>query len=78
LAFYIKIRKIFEDGDSARYSFEDNKRTGILAIAKTTGEVVVLEPLPGDDSEILSSRAGAKLTKEWREGRFPEEAEWAS
>lgn len=79
MAFYIKLRKTCEDESVATYSFEsDGKNYGSLTIDKLNGEVTLIEPLFGDDKNSHFMRAGAKLRKEWKEGRFPDETEWAS
>ncbi|MFZ6798962.1 hypothetical protein [Undibacterium sp. Di24W] len=82
MAFYIKLRKTYEDEKLAKYSFEsDGKNFGSLAIDKLNGNLTLLEALHGDDGSAQFIRAGAKLRKEWKEwkeGRFPEETEWAS
>jgi hypothetical protein len=79
MAFYIKLRKTFEDVGIAKYSFEtDGEHHGILAINKLSGEVSLLEPLPGDGREMLFLRAAASIRKEWKDGRFPSATEWAS
>ena len=79
MAFYIKLRKTYEDECVAKYSFEsDGRNYGSLAIDKLEGVVTLIEALQGDDKGAQFIRAGAKLRKEWKEGRFPEETEWAS
>jgi hypothetical protein len=79
MAFYIKLRKTYEDENLAKYSFEsDGKNFGSLAINKLDGEVTLLDALDGDEKNAQFIRAGAKLRKEWKEGRFPQETEWAS
>jgi len=79
MAFYIKIRKTFEDDNVAKYSFgSDEKSAGSLTIRKLDGEVTLLEPLAGDERNLFFHRAGARVRKEWKEGRFPDMTEWAS
>ena len=79
MAFYIKIRKIFDDVNIAKYVFgTPDKESGSLAIDKSSGEVTLLEPLGGDEKNLFFNRAAAKIRKEWKEGRFPDETEWAS
>lgn len=79
MAFYIKLRKTLESESVATYIFEsDGKNYGSLAINKANGEITLLEPLFGDDKKSYFMRAGAKLRREWKEGRFPDETEWAS
>jgi hypothetical protein len=57
MALYIVIRKILDHPTSAEYSFgtcED--RLGQLKIDKATGNVVLVEPAPGDDKGALYHR----------------------
>lgn len=79
MAFYIKLRKTFEDASTAKYSFGSGDASeGNLAINKSSGEVTLLEALAGDEKNHFFNRAGAKIRKEWKEGRFPDLTEWAS
>lgn len=79
MAFYVKLNKIFEDSSIAKYSFGNGEAPlGSLTIDKSSGEVTLLEPLSGDDKSLFFNRAGAKIRKEWKEGRFPDSTEWAS
>ncbi len=79
MAFHVILTKCFEDQDSARYRFEsDGGEAGTLAIKKSSGEVTVVEPLPGDEKGHVFSRAAAKIRKEWKAGRLPDATEWAS
>ena len=79
MAFYVKLNKIFEDAIVAKYSYgRGDDALGSLAIDKLSGEVTLLEPLKGDEENLFFNRAGAKIRKEWKEGRFPDLTEWAS
>jgi hypothetical protein len=79
MAFYIKLRKPCDDANAAKYCFEsDYENFGSLAIDKLSGQVTLLEPLPGDDKTLFFLRAAARIRKEWKDGRLPSEVEWAS
>ncbi|MEN9849219.1 MAG: hypothetical protein RL368_1959 [Pseudomonadota bacterium] len=79
MAFYIKLNKTFENSQIVRYTFgSDDTNLGELAIDKINGEVTLLKPIKNDDRCALFNRAGAKIRKEWKEGRFPDLTEWAS
>jgi hypothetical protein len=79
MAFYVRINKIAENEAVASYRFEgDLHRTGSFDINKQTGEISLVEPMPGDEKGHAFSRAAAKIMKEWKQGSLPETAEWAS
>lgn len=79
MAFYIRISKVAESDAVASYRFEgDARRSGSFDINKQTGEVSLVEQMPGDEKGHVFSRAAAKIMKEWKQGRLPENAEWAS
>ncbi|MBV9494353.1 MAG: hypothetical protein JOZ54_08900 [Acidobacteria bacterium] len=79
MAFYIEINKESEDARAAQYRFEaDRQGVGRFEIDKATGQVELLSPMPGDEKEKVFQRAAVKIIREWREGRLPERAEWAS
>lgn len=79
MAFYIQISKIDESEQAARYRFEgDGGKSGIFEIAKSSGEVTLIEPMPDDEKGHFFNRAAVKILKEWREGVLPETSEWAS
>jgi len=79
MAFYVAVTKIEESAVSARYRFETaSDRVGLFEINKTTGDVVLLEPMAGDENEHCFNRAAVKVLRGWREGQLPEFTEWAS
>lgn len=79
MAFYIKLQKVAEDNEVARYSFEgEEHRRGLLEFKKGTGEAVLIEPMAGDQQMHCFNRAAVKVARAWREGGLPESLEWAS
>jgi hypothetical protein len=79
VAVYISIRKINDSETDADYTFSLVDRTsGSLRINKATGDVKLLEPLPGDNEERLFARAAHKVRQHWSKGEFPESTSWAS
>lgn len=78
MAFYIKLIRTSEDAAAAEYTFESDGNIGRLAINKSTGEVRLVEPQPGDEKGHHFSRAAAKIRKEWKGGSLPDTTEWAS
>jgi hypothetical protein len=81
MGLFIKIEKIFEDSSVARYNFwpsEDNARQGVVEIRKSTGEAMVVIPLPGDEKEIYGARAARKIYTHWKNGEYPERTSWVT
>ncbi len=79
MAFYIRIEKVTEDNDKAGYRFiGDDNYQGSFAILKTSGELNLIEGIPGDLDGGMYRRASMKILREWRNGNLPELAEWAS
>ena len=79
MALYIMIRKITDNPTSAEYAFGTGEdRLGQLKIDKATGNVVLVEPAPGDDEGVLYHRATYKVKKHWAAGELPEVTCWAS
>lgn len=79
MAFYIKIEKVGEDSEKAVYQFiGDREAVGKFSISKDSGELHLLEGMPGDVDEGAYRRASIKIFREWRNGNLPETAEWAS
>jgi hypothetical protein len=56
MAIYIPIRKVREDAESVEYRFGDygQDRWGVLRLDKRSGEVVIVEPAPGDEKGFLA------------------------
>ena len=79
MAFYLIIDKISEDDLVARYRFTcDGGRIGSFQIDKESGEVSLLEPMPGDERGHAFNRAAVKIMREWKQGNLPARSEWAS
>ena len=80
MAIYIEIQKVREDEGTADYTFSlEGRGTGLVRLRKSTGEVELLEPLPGDSAERgFFERAAHKLRSHWRKEEFPERTCWAS
>lgn len=79
MAFYVRITKTEDSERSAKYQFtSDGTHTGLLQIDKQSGDIQILEPLPGDEAGALAARAAARLRIEWRRGKLPDMTEWAS
>ena len=72
MALYIMIRKIIDHPTSALYTFgtcED--RCGQLKIEKATGQIVLVAPAPGDDTDALYQRAMYKIKNTGLLGNSP-------
>lgn len=79
MAFYVRITKTEDGGRYAKYRFtSDGTAVGCLLIDKQTGDIKILDPVPGDESGALAARAAVRLRKEWRSGHLPDLTEWAS
>jgi hypothetical protein len=79
MALYIVIRKTMDHPASAEYTFGTSEdRLGQLKIDKATGDVVLVEPAPGDDEGALYQRVMYKVKKHWATGELPEVTCWAS
>lgn len=79
MALSIVIRKLIDRPTSAAYAFgtcED--RLGQLKIEKATGNIMLVEPAPGDDTGALYQRALYKIQKHWDSGEIPDVTCWAS
>lgn len=81
MAIFIKIAKVEDNDERAEYIFghaEMPDVQGRLKIAKATGEVILLEELPGDVENRAYLRAARKVGLAWREGKYPDKLCWAS
>jgi hypothetical protein len=79
MAFYIKIMKLFEDGNSATFSFGDGADTsGTFRFDKAAGDATLLTPMPGDENGHRFGRAAVKIIRAAKLGDLPEVTEWAS
>lgn len=79
MGLYIKITKTYEDSEVAHYTFSpDGERFGKIEVNKSSGEMVSIEPMEGDDRDLFVTRAAARLRQVIKDGVCPESAEWAS
>ena len=81
MAVHIGITKIQEDDTSVVYAFtrsEPPSPQGRLRIDKATGQVTLIEQLPGDTDGRAYSRAAHKIKTAWRVGTYPDKTCWAS
>lgn len=79
MAFHIVIEMIDEGDDVANYRFKsDGGRVGLFQINKSSGEVKLIEQMPGDEGGHIFNRAAVKVMREWKRGKLPSVAEWAS
>lgn len=79
MGFYIKITKSHEDDDVVHYNFSpDGHNFGKIEVSKSTGEMVSIEPMKGDERGLFVSRAAARLKQVIKDDVYPESAEWAS
>lgn len=89
----IGIEKIEETEINAQYAFisdvyeQDPKsrdrmmivgqNRGVLQVAKTTGEVTLVEAMPEDDGEKRFLKAATKIRKHWEAREFPDKTMFA-
>lgn len=79
MAFYLLIEKTSENDLVVSYRFTgDGGRTGSFQIDKESGEVSLVEQMPGDEQGHAFNRAAVKIMREWKQGNLPAFAEWAS
>jgi len=48
--------------------------SGVLQVLKSTGEVIVRQPMPGDSEKRIFVRAAAAIHRHWRKGEYPQTA----
>ncbi len=79
MAIYIEIEKVKDVNDSVEYKFGLlNDNYGVLTINKTSGEVIMLEPMESDKKKNHFARAAHKVKQHWKEGKLPNKTCWAS
>jgi hypothetical protein len=79
MAFSVIMQKVEETCSHAKYSYcGDGVNIGYVMLDKDTGEVTLVERAQDDDADNFSLRASWKLRKEWKDGRVPDRAHWAS
>jgi hypothetical protein len=77
MAFHIRITKISEDDEFARYGFNGGGQLGTLVVMKTTGEITLVEAAPDDALGHYFRRAASRLRRHWSDGVLPGLTEWA-
>lgn len=76
---YILLLRTEEDETQVTYRFgPDEDHLGALRLSKADGEVEQVEPVPGETTEALFTRAAVKIRQHWKQGAFPEKSSWAS
>jgi len=89
----IGIEKIAETEGDAQYAFVSDvfepdpglrsrmmvvgQNRGVLRVAKATGDVTLVQPMPEDDGDQRFTRAAAKIRKHWEAGELPEKTMFA-
>lgn len=81
MAVLVDIKRMTEERSYADYSFTvaEATRPGILRIDKTTGDIVLIQPIEGSvAADENFHRAAYKIRQYWKRGILPETAVWAS
>jgi len=79
MAICVLLRKESETERDAIYFFgPDEGRFGKWMIDKRSGEIELLEPIPGDRTTFYSSRAASRLEQHFKKGEFPDETMYAT
>ncbi len=79
MAVFLEIAKVKEAEEEVWYQFlTTDGRLGELSISRGTGEVSLIQPMPGDEQRKLYARAARKVTMHWRSGELPDKTCWAS
>lgn len=67
-----------EDPAATRYQFTSDTRAGSFEIDKSTGNVKLINEMPGDAAGRHFEKAAVKIMRAWKTGQLPDFAEWAS
>ena len=51
---------------------------GVLRIVKATGEISIVEQMPGDDGERRAQRAARIVYRHWQKGEYPQNTIYAA
>jgi len=51
---------------------------GVVRIIKSTGEITVVEQMPGDDGERRAGRAARIISRHWKKGEYPQQTIYAA
>lgn len=79
MAFSVQINKLSEDPQFVYYEYgSTGMKFGKIKIAKSNGDVFLLENAESDESGSQAKRAGWKLMQHWKKGEYPDKTYWAS
>jgi hypothetical protein len=79
MTFVMRIRKVEENQASVIYAFgPDETRQGYLLLAKATGKVVEMVPVPGPRAYRFFARAAVRVRTYWACGAYPEQICWGA
>ena len=81
MAFAVEVIKVIEEADWAYYNYRSarrNVRFGQLKIAKSNGDVFLIENAESDESGAQAKRAGWRLMQHWKKGEYPDKTYWES
>lgn len=80
MAYYIPLRKTFEDDTSVEYSFDGVEcGHGTARVNKRTGAVRVRNfSSIGEGAEPINARVRSALRGHWERCEFPETTSWSS
>lgn len=66
------------DPDHPSRSKVERQERGVLRIMKATGEITVVEQMPGDDGERRAQRAARIIARQWKQGEYPKHTIYAA
>jgi hypothetical protein len=76
---YVFSSALFEpDLDNPGRHKVEKHHHGILRIHKSTGDIEVIQPMPGDDGERRAQRAARIIYRHWQKGEYPEHTIYAA
>lgn len=79
MAFNVFIEKFAGGEGLVTYRFWDfPDKVGVLSIGRKSGEIMLVEAMPGDSGNAHFTRAGVKILQYWRKGELPESARFCS
>lgn len=81
MAFAVEVVKIKEEPDWVYYKYRSARRNvkfGQIRIAKSNGDVFLIENAESDESGAQAKRAGWKLIQHWTKGEYPDITYWES
>jgi hypothetical protein len=81
MAFAVEVIKVKEESDWVYYNYRSARRNvkfGQIKIAKSNGDIFLIEIAESDESGAQAKRAGWLLMQYWRKGEYPDKAYWES